>query len=225
MLGTHFSQPGSDWFLGLAVSSLIKRPSLCFIPHNSTLFPIYCLAHVMDGAGGYHDTSPDVRLNGYLPIYDEAPPLALHSNGTLNSLIRSRSSTSLHRKKRPSSIFRNELIDEEAQHANGTASPVWRFHRDRGDGDDLAHERRASQVLNNPQMRSMRLIGNSNPRYNWKRYWKTEEELKQFKKPLFVLPSTQCLAGPRTTDVASSDLSGVLCAMNEIRYCVRSDFL
>lgn len=150
----------------------------------------------MDGAGGYHDTSPDVRLNGYLPIYDEAPPLALHSNGTLNSLIRSRSNTSLHRKKRPSSVFRNELLDEEAQHANGAASPVWQFRRDRGDGDDLAHERRASHVLNNPQMRSMRLIGNSNPRYNWKRYWKTEEELKQMNKPLFVPPSTKFVVCP-----------------------------
>lgn len=144
-------------------------------------------------SSGYHDRDPerpDVRLNGYLPIYDEAAPLALHSNSTLNSLIRSRSNTSLHRKKRPSSVFRNEFFDEEAGHGNGAASPVWRFHRDRGDGDDLHHERRASQVLNDPRMRSMRLIGNSNPRYNWKRYWKTEEELKEYSKPLFVSHST-----------------------------------
>lgn len=35
-----------------------------------------------------------------------------------------------------------------------------------------------------PQMRSQRLIGNSNPRYRWERYFKTEEELKQYPKDL-----------------------------------------
>jgi divalent metal cation (Fe/Co/Zn/Cd) transporter len=42
----------------------------------------------------------------------------------------------------------------------------------------------AASVLNTPQMRSQRLIGNSNPRYRWERYFKTEEELKQMKKPI-----------------------------------------
>lgn len=52
---------------------------------------------------------------------------------------------------------------------------------------DLNEERRAThaeQVLMTPQMRSMRLIGNSNPRYRWQRYYKTPEELKQYSKPL-----------------------------------------
>ncbi|KAF2095279.1 hypothetical protein NA57DRAFT_68225 [Rhizodiscina lignyota] len=35
-----------------------------------------------------------------------------------------------------------------------------------------------------PEMRSQRLIGNSNPRYRWEQYWKTEEELKAMKKPI-----------------------------------------
>ena len=35
-----------------------------------------------------------------------------------------------------------------------------------------------------PQMRSMRLIGSNNPRYHWRKYFKTEEELKQMKKPI-----------------------------------------
>jgi hypothetical protein len=46
--------------------------------------------------------------------------------------------------------------------------------------------RRLSDVLNGPQMRSMRLIGNSNPRYHWRQYWKTEEELRKMKKPMCV---------------------------------------
>ncbi|KAF2738514.1 hypothetical protein EJ04DRAFT_549746 [Polyplosphaeria fusca] len=48
-------------------------------------------------------------------------------------------------------------------------------------------ERRLSfgaQVLNTPQMRSQRLIGKSNPRYKWERYFTTDEELKHMKKPI-----------------------------------------
>jgi hypothetical protein len=36
-------------------------------------------------------------------------------------------------------------------------------------------------------MRSMRLIGNSNPRYRWHQYWKSEEELKKMKTPMYVI--------------------------------------
>lgn len=42
----------------------------------------------------------------------------------------------------------------------------------------------AAEVLMTPQMRSQRLIGNSNPRYKWQRYYKTEEQLKQMTKTL-----------------------------------------
>lgn len=42
----------------------------------------------------------------------------------------------------------------------------------------------AAQILNTPQMRSQRLIGNSNPRYKWEKYYKSEEELKSMKKPI-----------------------------------------
>jgi hypothetical protein len=48
-------------------------------------------------------------------------------------------------------------------------------------------ERRMSvgaHVLNTPQMRSQRLIGQSNPRYRWERHFKTDEELKTYKKPV-----------------------------------------
>lgn len=42
----------------------------------------------------------------------------------------------------------------------------------------------AAAVLLTPQMRSQRLIGNSNPRYKWDRYWKSEAELKKYSKPV-----------------------------------------
>ena len=38
------------------------------------------------------------------------------------------------------------------------------------------------EVLAKPEVRSQRLIGNSNPRYRWQQYWKTEEDLKKMKK-------------------------------------------
>ncbi|KAH8792521.1 hypothetical protein BGZ57DRAFT_507099 [Hyaloscypha finlandica] len=126
------------------------------------------------------------RPTGYLLLNTEdVNPMATHGKGILNSLIKSRSHTSLtalHR--RPS--FREgrdnpETFDEEI-------GPFERFHRDSRDLDEpddfkRSEERRLSVILNGPQMRSQRLIGNSNPRYKWERYWKTEEELKSMKKP------------------------------------------
>ncbi|PKS11832.1 hypothetical protein jhhlp_001126 [Lomentospora prolificans] len=51
----------------------------------------------------------------------------------------------------------------------------WRHHTD---------ERRVTQILADPQVRSMMLIGKSNSKYQWKRYWKSEAELKSMKKPI-----------------------------------------
>ena len=54
----------------------------------------------------------------------------------------------------------------------------------------LLRERRMSglsnggEVLMTPQMRSMRLIGNSNPRYQWEKYYKSDEELRGMKRPI-----------------------------------------
>jgi len=44
----------------------------------------------------------------------------------------------------------------------------------------------AAKVLNTPQIRADRLIGNSNPRYRWERYYKTEKELKQLRRPVYA---------------------------------------
>lgn len=41
-----------------------------------------------------------------------------------------------------------------------------------------------SAILNTPQVRSMRLIGNSNPRYRWEKYWKTPADLAGMKKQI-----------------------------------------
>lgn len=129
----------------------------------------------------------------FLLLQDDTPssPLASKGHGALASLIRSRSATSLHRPGRAGSV--REAVpradDEEAilglsnagQHSDWSV-----FRAPRDDPSDepqrRAEERRMSAVLNTPQVRSMRLIGNSNPRYRWERYWKTEAELRSMKK-------------------------------------------
>jgi hypothetical protein len=50
----------------------------------------------------------------------------------------------------------------------------------------LANEQRLSQILTDSQPRSMNLIGKSNPRYQWDKYWKREEELHAMPAPLYV---------------------------------------
>jgi hypothetical protein len=85
--------------------------------------------------------------------------------------------------RRPSSFRDRETPDDEELGSHE------RFRRDSRDFEEVgdfrrSNERRLSAVLNGPQMRTQRLIGNSNPRYRWERYWKTEEELKKMKKPM-----------------------------------------
>ncbi|KAG9236883.1 hypothetical protein BJ875DRAFT_455144 [Amylocarpus encephaloides] len=127
------------------------------------------------------------RLTGYLPLSaDDGTPMVTHGHGTLSTLIKSRSSASvsgLGGNRRPSSIRgRDAPNDEEAV----IAKRVRRNSLE--DGEDLRRsltdERRLSAILYGPQMRSQRLIGNSNPRYQWEKYWKTEEGLKKMNKPL-----------------------------------------
>ncbi|KAI0447347.1 hypothetical protein F4803DRAFT_319272 [Xylaria telfairii] len=104
-----------------------------------------------------------------------------HRPGALTQLL-SRSHQSLH--NYGSSWLGGVQDDEEALlthsiSSHGFADGIEDEHR-----RSHADERRLSQILNSDPVRSMRLIGNPNPRYKWERYWKTEEELKAFKKPL-----------------------------------------
>lgn len=125
------------------------------------------------------------RLRGFLRLNEDASPMATHGHGALASLITSRSSASLHTMaRRPSSLRGRDAPDVDEE------TPLTRSATRRtlgeADQDDFrrSEERRLSAVLYGPQMRSQRLIGNSNPRYRWEKYWKTEEELKTMKKPM-----------------------------------------
>ncbi|PFH55110.1 hypothetical protein XA68_10682 [Ophiocordyceps unilateralis] len=95
--------------------------------------------------------------------------------GALASLIRNRSShQSLAGSWPPPSAHRHyhAVDDEEARHDEDDIERLLR------DGTRL------SQILKGPQVRSMNLIGKSNPRYRWDTYWKTDEELQVMDKPL-----------------------------------------
>jgi hypothetical protein len=120
------------------------------------------------------------RLRGFLPLSGDTNPMATHNQGVLGALIRTQSSASLHGRR--SSLAWNKGTPEDED-----IGPP-RLSQDT-DIEDFRHgdDRRLNAVLYGPQMRSQRLIGNSNPRYRWERYWKTEEELKTLRKPMFAL--------------------------------------
>ncbi|KAK4459358.1 hypothetical protein QBC42DRAFT_231907 [Cladorrhinum samala] len=101
----------------------------------------------------------------FLLLQDEAP-LAPMGHGALASLIRNRPAAAL---GNPFGAGRDD--DDVAGDGTDEETP----RRD---------ERRLSALLNSAHMRSMRLIGNSNPRYRWERYWKTEEELAAMSKDI-----------------------------------------
>lgn len=107
---------------------------------------------------------PIARPRGFLILNNEdASPMATHGQGTLASLIKSRSTASLqtiHRRQSVVARSRESQDDEEAGE---------RHARESEDTEDFKSTdgRRLSLLLNGPQMRSQRLIGNSNPRYRW----------------------------------------------------------
>ncbi|KAM7197651.1 hypothetical protein V8F20_006541 [Naviculisporaceae sp. PSN 640] len=105
-----------------------------------------------------HPHTPTLPRGSFLLLQDE-PVLVPKGHSALASLLKTRSA----------------IRDEE-----NDAGSDWRLDEEQGRRD----ERRMSDILNGPHMRSMRLIGNSNPRYQWEKYWKTEEQLKGMKKPI-----------------------------------------
>ncbi|RFU75601.1 cation diffusion facilitator 10 [Trichoderma arundinaceum] len=106
---------------------------------------------------------------------------SLHTRtNTLATLIRTRSHQSLTSLRPPTPAQRHLVDDEEA----GPMRNSWMRSEDEDIERLLRDERRLTQILHGPQARSLRLIGRSNPRYRWERYWKTEEQLKAMEKPI-----------------------------------------
>ncbi|TDZ37562.1 Metal tolerance protein 4 [Colletotrichum spinosum] len=109
-------------------------------------------------------------------------PLTTRGSGALVSLIRNRSNATLRESMRSPAYHQLGHEDDEFENT----SLLGFLHRDSDDDHrrSAAEERRLSEMIFGPQMRSMRLIGNSNPRYQWERYWKTEAELQSMSKPI-----------------------------------------
>ncbi|EOD47263.1 putative cation diffusion facilitator 10 protein [Neofusicoccum parvum UCRNP2] len=81
--------------------------------------------------------------------------------------------------QRPASVRSEDLhSDTPSFGARGSIPATPRFD------DDRRSSIGGASVLLTPQMRSQRLIGNSNPRYRWEQYWKSDEELKKYSKPV-----------------------------------------
>lgn len=130
-------------------------------------------------------------LRGFLPLSDTSNTFSTRGQ-KLPSLLQSRSAANVKDlwaqtpQRRSATPETNE--DDESDVERDT---------DRGyDGPSPAKSRRSrmerrmsnasdgGEVLMTPQMRSMRLIGNNNPRYQWEQYYKSDEELKKMKKPV-----------------------------------------
>jgi hypothetical protein len=134
----------------------------------------------MSSPPGLH---PGYRLGGlsaFIPLNEEA---SISTRGQrLPGLIQSRSSNALHTlaryRGRVNSMQSSSTGDEEARAAldDGRRPALSEI--------DARRTSVTSDILNTPQIRSMRLIGNSNPRYRWQQYYKSEEELKKMKKPI-----------------------------------------
>ncbi|KAI0404882.1 hypothetical protein F4802DRAFT_607274 [Xylaria palmicola] len=103
-----------------------------------------------------------------------------HRPSALTQLL-SRSHQSAHNY---GSSWRGAVLDDEEALLAHSASSHFGDALENEPRRSQADERRLSQILHSDPVRSMRLIGNSNPRYRWERYWKTDEQLKALKKPL-----------------------------------------
>lgn len=116
---------------------------------------------------------------------DDTRALLGKGQGTLGQLLRkNRSYGSLHKygsSWRGNLPVPSLLDDEETGLLNAITGSEY---DDLNSPRSLSEERRLSQVLHGAPMRSMRLIGDSNPKYNWARHWKTEEELRTMSKPV-----------------------------------------
>ncbi|KAG8525399.1 uncharacterized protein KY384_009043 [Bacidia gigantensis] len=141
---------------------------------------------------GSPDRPPTFRIGslpGFLPVNDT--PVSTRGQ-KLPGLIRDRSSVNIQElKKRRQIKIEDESGNEDGDlESNADSFDVPEDRSPSTKRKPPTHERRGSgisdisQVMHTPQMRSMRLIGNTNPRYQWEKYFKTQEELRQMKKPI-----------------------------------------
>ncbi|KAF7191756.1 Metal tolerance protein 3 [Pseudocercospora fuligena] len=132
-------------------------------------------------------------LRDFLPLSAaEDAPLASPRGQHLASIISARSATNL-AGMRPQWQRRNSVSAAEMpalrQRSDSADSnkdleiPTHRPVAGWGGGDENARRMSyAASILNTPQVRSQRLIGYTNPRYQWEQYWNSDEDLQKIKK-------------------------------------------
>ncbi|CAF9933370.1 MAG: hypothetical protein ALECFALPRED_005575 [Alectoria fallacina] len=130
-------------------------------------------------------------LRGFLPLSDTSKSFSTRGQ-KLPSLLQSRSTTNAKDlwaqtpQRRAATPETNEGDESDVERdADGgydgpspAKSRLSRMNRRMSGVSD------GGEVLMTPQMRSMRLIGSNNPRYQWEQYYKIDEELKKMKKPI-----------------------------------------
>lgn len=93
-------------------------------------------------------------------VVEDGYPMATHGHGTLANLIKSRPTNEYRTKE--GGRNREFVKDEE----NGGARFDYNWNESHHEYRS-AEDRRLETILCSPQMRSQRLIGNSNSRYQW----------------------------------------------------------
>ena len=132
-------------------------------------------------------------LKGFLPLSD-SDNNALSTRGqALPSLLQNRSSANIKDLQAQAALRRHDTCGRGEDEEGSFAMDGDRANPTHG-GPNLAQMGRGAkransisdggEVLMTPQMRSLRLIGHSNPRYQWEQYYKSDEDLKKMKKPL-----------------------------------------
>ena len=142
------------------------------------------VAHVHGQRHGNISVSPSPgSSSGFLLENESHSPMTMRGQGVLVNLIRNRSTTSLHCPVPQHVGWRSSFAPGGGDEETGEAHPLLMTRENSLIGMDL-EDRRMGAILQAPNMRSMRLIGNSNPRYRWAKYWRTEEELSQMRSPI-----------------------------------------
>ena len=117
-------------------------------------------------------------LPGIISARNNSTADKLSFNRRPSSLSDDVTRTSTEGHKRNSSSMDNYDMEAGVWRRGSSFTPMW------GDSDSEPMDGNRMSLLMTPQMRSMRLIGYSNPRYRWEQYYKPEEELKSMKKPI-----------------------------------------
>ena len=130
-------------------------------------------------------------LPGFLPLSDISTAFSTRGQ-RLPSLLQSRSTANVkdtwaqtpqRRSATPETDHDDENdVDRDADRGYGGPSPA-KSRLSKTDSRMIGVSD-GGEVLMTPQMRSMRLIGKNSPTYEWKQYYKNNEELKKMKKPI-----------------------------------------